>query len=75
VDGEAREVGPQPFAPDLSGVGGLRFTPWTVREDDTNMLLIRSCYRQPFGTFAGELPGGLPLASGHGVMERHEARW
>jgi hypothetical protein len=46
-----------------------------VREQDTNVLLIRSRYRQPFGTFAGELPGGLALASGHGVMEWHEARW
>lgn len=75
LDGEPREVGPQPFAADLSAVGGLRFTPWSVREDDANLLLIRSRYRQPFGTFAGELPGALALASGHGVMEWHDARW
>ena len=32
-------------------------------------------YRQPFGSFAGTLPGGLELASGLGVMEHHEASW
>jgi hypothetical protein len=75
VDGEPHEVGPQPFAADLSRVGGLRFTPWCEREDHTNRLLFRSDYRQPFGTFAGELPGGLELGSGHGVMEWHDVRW
>jgi hypothetical protein len=75
VDGEPREVVPQPFAPDLSSVGGLRFTPWAVREERTNRLLVRSSYRQPFGTFTGELPGGLALESGQGVMEWHDARW
>ena len=44
-----------------------------VRRDD--LLLIASDYRQPFGTFAGTLPDGTELASGHGVMERHRARW
>jgi hypothetical protein len=34
-----------------------------------------SDYRQPFGTFTGELPGGFPLADGFGVMERHAVRW
>ena len=75
VDGEPREVGPQPFARDLSAVGGLRFTAWSAREDDTNRLVVRSRYRQPFGTFAGELPGRPRLASGQGVMEWHDARW
>jgi hypothetical protein len=75
VDGEPREVGPQPFARDLSAVGGLRFTEWSVRVHDTNRLVVRSRYRQPFGTFAGELPGGPRLVSGQGVMEWHDARW
>jgi len=75
VDGEPREVGPQAFAPELSAVGGLRFTEWSVRVDDLNRLVLRSRYRQPFGTFAGELPGGPRLASGQGVMEWHDARW
>jgi Protein of unknown function (DUF2804) len=75
VDGEPREVGPQPFAADLSAVGPLRFTEWCAREDHTNRLIVRSSYRQPFGTFAGELPGGPTLASGQGVMEWHDARW
>jgi Protein of unknown function (DUF2804) len=75
VDGEPREVGPQPFARDLSAVGDLRFTAWSVRADDTKRLVVRSRYRQPFGTFAGELPGGPRLAAGQGVMEWHDARW
>ena len=36
---------------------------------------MRSRYRQPFGTFEGELPGGLTLAEGYGVMEEHDVYW
>ena len=80
VDGEPREIGPNVFAPDLSAVtfaegGRLDFTEWAVRSEDTDLWLVKSHYRQPFGTFAGELPGGLVLASGHGVMEEHDAVW
>jgi hypothetical protein len=75
VDGEPHEVGPQPFAPDLSAVGELRFDAWCEREDHTNRLLVRSDYRQPFGSFSGTLPGGLELESAHGVMEWHDVRW
>lgn len=75
VDGEPHEVGPVAFAPDLSAVAGLRFTEWAAREDDTNLLVFRSRYRQPFGAFGGELPGGIALAEGYGVMEAHDARW
>lgn len=75
VDGEPHEVAPQEFADDLSSVGGLRFTEWSAREEDMNLLVLRSRYRQPFGTFAGELPGGLRLAEGYGVMEEHDVRW
>jgi hypothetical protein len=75
VDGEPHEVAPQAFAADLSGVGGLRFDAWSTREDHTNRLLLRSDYRQPFGSFSGTLPGGLELEVGHGVMEWHDVRW
>ena len=75
VDGGAHEVGDQEFADDLSGVGGLGFTPWSTREDHTRRLLFRSDYLQPFGSFTGELPGGLRLASGYGVMEWHDVYW
>ena len=66
---------PVAFADDLSRVGDLEFTPWCAREDHTRRLLFRSDYLQPFGSFEGELPGGLRLASGHGVMEWHDVRW
>jgi uncharacterized protein DUF2804 len=75
VDGEPHEVGPVEFAPDLSRVAGLRFSEWCAREHRTRRGLFRSDYRQPFGTFAGELPNGVRLAAGYGVMEWHDVRW
>ena len=57
--------------------GDLRFHTEAVRSRDDRVLggLIRSEYVQPFGTFAGTLPGGIELASGIGVMEFHDAHW
>jgi hypothetical protein len=75
VDGEPREVAPCHFAADLSGVDGLRFTAEATRARRDNFLVLASAYRQPFGTFSGELPGGIELAEGYGVMEEHEAWW
>ena len=80
TDGVPSEPGPVTFAPDLSSVsfsegGGLSFTSWGAREDRTNYLVIRSEYRQPFGTFTGTLPGGIELAEGYGVMEWHDVWW
>jgi hypothetical protein len=80
IDGEPRETGPVTFADDLSCVslsdgGVLRCNEWCRREDHTNRLLFRSDYRQPFGSFGGELPGGLRVAEGFGVMEEHDVRW
>jgi hypothetical protein len=75
LDGRPQELPPQAFAADLSGVGGLRFLLWSERRDRANRLLVRSQYRQPFGTFSGELPGGLRLTAGYGVMEWHDVRW
>jgi len=75
IDGAAREVGPVVFAEGLDAVGALRFSPEAERVRRDDLLLIASDYRQPFGTFAGTLPDGTELASGHGVMERHRARW
>ena len=80
VDGRPRELEPVSFADDLSAVefsegGRLAFQEWSAREERMNMLLLRSRYRQPFGTFEGELPGGLRLAEGYGVMEEHDVYW
>lgn len=81
VDGAATEAAPVEFAPDLSrvaftaGAGELRFSEWSAREERTDALLVRSSYRQPFGTFAGTLPGGVELAEGYGVMEDHDVLW
>ena len=80
IDGVPAELGPVEFDRGLSGIGfaggeTLRFEEWSAREDRTNLLVMRSFYRQPFGTFAGTLPGGLRLAEGYGVMEDHEVWW
>ncbi len=80
LDGAEREAAPATFAEDLGAVatsdgGALAFHQEAVRERRENLLLVRSSYRQPFGTFSGTLPGGVGLAQGFGVMERHEARW
>jgi len=80
VEGSPVEASPVVFADDLSSVafvGGesLEFSAEAVRERSDDLGLFRSEYSQPFGTFAGTLPGGLTLASGRGVMERHTALW
>jgi Protein of unknown function (DUF2804) len=80
IDGAPTEVGPVAFADDLSEVRSsdgldLRFAAEAERARSDRLLLVRSEYRQPFGAFAGTLPGGLALPSSRGVMERHVARW
>jgi hypothetical protein len=75
VDGDPVEAPPSTFASGLSAVDELRFEAEATRRRRENLLLIRSDYVQPFGTFSGSLPGGIPLAEGYGVMERHDVRW
>ncbi len=80
VDGVATEVAPVSFVDDLQGVrfregAALAFSSEAVRERRDDLLVFASSYRQPFGTFAGTLPGGLVLAEGFGVMETHDVRW
>jgi len=80
VDGKATEIGPVAFSAALDEVtlpdwSALRFTTESVREARENLGLVASDYRQPFGTASGTLAPGVTLAEGHGVMERHSARW
>ena len=80
VASEAHEVPPVSFARDLSRVRSqdgseLCFTPEAERSRRENLLIVRSDYRAPFGSFAGTLPGGIALAGGLGVVEHHRARW
>jgi Protein of unknown function (DUF2804) len=75
VDGVPHEVPPLAFADDLSSVGAVRFSSEAVRARRENLLVVRSDYEQPFGTFSGELPVVGPLREGWGVMERHDVRW
>lgn len=53
----------------------LRFSAEATRERHDNLLLFRSDYVQPFGTFTGTLPGAVELREGYGVMESHDVRW
>ena len=75
IDGRHTEAPRADFAADLTAVNDLRFVAEAVRERRDNLLVLRSSYRQPFGTFSGELAPGLALAEGYGVMEEHDARW
>jgi hypothetical protein len=80
VAGVPHEAPPVQFAADLTGVAcvdgsKLRFSAEAKRTRRENLLLVRSEYHAPFGTFEGTLPGGLDLAHGLGVMEHHRARW
>jgi hypothetical protein len=81
IDGVPYEPPPVAFDAELrevrsaDGALALRCAHEAVRKRDDNLILVRSTYEQPFGTFTGELPGGLRLAEGFGVMERHDAHW
>ena len=80
LDGRPQPLGPVTFAPDLSRVtfedgSSLQFTAEAERASLVDLLVIRSAYRQPFGTFTGTLPGGLVVRRGYGVMEDHRALW
>lgn len=80
VDGVAQEVGTVSFADDLSFFAFrdgavVQFQEEAARSRRDNLLLVRSAYRQPFGTFSGTLPGGIQLREAYGVMEWHEAVW
>jgi hypothetical protein len=80
VDGTPTEPGPVAFTPELTEVrfsegGVLHFDAEAVRQRSENLLLLRSRYRQPFGSFEGELAGGIGIAEGYGVMEEHDAFW
>ena len=78
--GIAAEVGPVRFDPDLTAVsfaegGALAFEAEAVRLRRDAVFVVRSDYRQPFGSFSGSLPGVGTLDGGLGVMEHHVARW
>jgi Protein of unknown function (DUF2804) len=80
IAGEPREVAPVGFTPDLTRIASadgseLCFAAEAQRSRRENLLLVRSEYSAPFGTFSGTLPGGVELAHGLGVVEHHRARW
>ena len=79
LDGSPSEPGPVRFsdldAIDFDGGARLDFTREQERRATQKLPMVSYEYRQPFGTFAGTLPGGIELESGIGVMEFHDAHW
>jgi hypothetical protein len=78
--GGVREVGPVVFGPELDTVAfgeghELTFVAEAVRLRHDRVLVVSTDYRQPFGRFAGSLPGVGPMDGALGVMEHHIARW
>jgi hypothetical protein len=76
----AREVPAGRFADDLSAIewpsgARLEFAEEARRARTEDYKIFASDYVQPFGTFRGTMPGGVEVARGWGVMERHRARW
>ena len=80
IEGEPAPSEPAPVTfEDLDAItftdgSRLAFAKEAERSRDENLLLVKSSYRQPFGTFTGSL-AGIDLAEGIGVMEHHDALW
>jgi len=78
VEGEPHEPAPVSFRGlseiEFADGSRLSFAEECERARNENFLLVRSRYRHRFGTFTGSLEG-LPLATGLGVMEEHDAVW
>jgi hypothetical protein len=80
VAGVPHEAPPVRFAADLSRIScvdgsELHFNAEAERSREENLLVIKSDYRAPFGTFSGTLSGAAALAHGLGVVEHHRALW
>jgi hypothetical protein len=75
VDGRPHEAPPCSFSDDLLRIDELRFGPEATVRRRQNLGLVRSSYRQPFGTFSGRLGNGVALSEGYGVTEEHDAWW
>jgi hypothetical protein len=80
LNGEPREAPPVAFAGDLERIrcedgSELLFRAEAQRARRENLLIFKSDYRAPFGSFSGSLPGGVALAGGLGVVEHHRALW
>lgn len=80
IDREPREAPPVHFTDDLRRIDDedgaeLCFHAEAERSHRQNLLLVKSDYRAPFGSFSGTLPGGVALRHGLGVVEHHRAVW
>ena len=68
------------FADDLGAVALPKAALWSSRPARRARATTTCCSSapttsDPFGTFRAHAPGGVELAEGYGVMERHVAVW
>jgi hypothetical protein len=80
IAGEPHGAGPVRFSADLRRITAddgseLRFHAEAERSHSSNLLVVSSDYRAPFGGFSGCLPGGIVVTHGLGVVEHHRATW
>jgi hypothetical protein len=80
IAGEPHEAPPVAFTADLKRIScddgsRLRFHAEAERARSENLLIFKSEYQAPFGSFSGSLPGSIALAHGLGVVEHHRALW
>jgi hypothetical protein len=80
IAGVPQEAPPVRFSSDLSSIASedgsqLGFVPEARRSRQDNLVILRSDYQAPFGSFSGTLPGGIDLMQALGVVEHHRARW
>ncbi|HUY64589.1 MAG TPA: DUF2804 domain-containing protein [Acidimicrobiales bacterium] len=85
-EGQVQALGPVQFAFDprrpqapwaITGPSGsvdLEFVPEGIRASDVRLVVARSRYVQPVGTFRGTV-GGVRIEAMAGVTEDHLARW
>jgi hypothetical protein len=86
IDGRLQLLGPSAFDLDrepwragtADGGSSLRFQPQGEREEDLNLGVVVSRFRQRFGTFSGRVTGSegpIELVEAFGLFEDHSATW
>lgn len=90
IDGRLHHLGPALFELDRADPGrpwkigtrdgqvDLIFTPQGSRSDEVRLGIVRSAFRQPYGTFSGTVEAGgerLELKELFGVCEDHDTLW
>lgn len=61
----------------VDGIIDLEFTPFGARSENLSLVVMKSLFTQPYGTFDGyiNIRGQKMRVTGQGVVEDHFARW